>query len=204
MKNTKNFLLVALLAISNFVMAQLPKTISKGTQNAELAVDSSEIFLDQALKSGSSNDHAATAMALSKSVEFIGKSSENSSGEFKDKLLGQVGNLNKLIPLAKSGGLQSGVLQKTIALVKMALGANKISSLLGGKSLVGQASALTGNLGMMKSGLSLLGGPSAASGGSLISTAMSSVNLLKTGGAAAEPKVRDSLGGVLNLAKGLL
>jgi hypothetical protein len=204
MKNTKNFLLVALLVISNFVMAQLPKSLSKGTQNAEMAVDSSDIFLDQALKFGSSNDHAATAMALSKSVESIGKSSDNSSGEFKDKLLGQVANLNKLIPLAKTGGLQSGVLQKATALVKMALGANKISSLLGAKSLVRQASALSGNLGMMKSGLSLLGGPSAASGGSLISTAMSSVNLLKTGGAAAEPKVRDSLGGVLNLAKGLL
>jgi hypothetical protein len=204
MKNTKNFLLVALLVISNFVMAQLPKSLSKGTQNAEMAVDSNEIFLDQALKFVSSNDHAATAMALSKSVESIGKSSDNSSGEFKDKLLGQVANLNKLIPLAKTGGLQSGVLQKATALVKMALGANKISSLLGAKSLVGQASALSGNLGMMKSGLSLLGGPSAASGGSLISTAMSSVNLLKTGGAAAEPKVRDSLGGVLNLAKGLL
>jgi hypothetical protein len=46
MKNTKNFLLVALLVISNFVMAQLPKSLSKGTQNAEMAVDSSEIFLD--------------------------------------------------------------------------------------------------------------------------------------------------------------
>ncbi len=204
MKNTKNILLVALLAISNFAIAQLPKSLSKPTQGAEVATDSSEILLDKALNLSASNDHSATAMALSRSVEAIEKSSESTSGEFKEKLLGQVVNLKKLIPLAKAGGLQGGVLQKAIALVKMALGANQLSSILGGKSLLGKTAGLTSNLGLMKSGLSLLGGPSAASGGSLISGAMSSVNLLKTGGAAAEPKVRDSLGGVLNFAKGLI
>lgn len=204
MKNTKNFLLVALFTISNLAMAQLPKSLSKPTPTEEIAVDSSEILLDRALNLSTANDHTATAMALSKSVEAIEKSSENTSGEFKDKLLGQVGNLKKLIPLAKTGGLQGGVLQKAIALVKMALGANQLSSILGGKSLLGKTAGLTSNLGLMKSGLSLLGGPSATSGGSLISGAMSSINLLKTGGAAAEPKVRDSLGGVLNFAKGLI
>ena len=106
--------------------------------------------------------------------------------------------------MISAGGVQSGVLQKAIALVKMALGANQLSSILGGKNLLGKTAGLTSNLGLMKSGLSLLGGTTAASGGSLISGALSSVNLLKTGGAAAEPKVRDSLGGVLNFAKGLL
>ena len=204
MKTTKNILLIAFITLSSAGFAQFSKTLPKASENAEAVTDSSEILLDNVLKLSAGNDNEATAAALTKTVEKIEKSSENTSGEFKDKLLGQVGNLKKLIPLAKAGGLQGGVLQKAIALVKMALGANKLSSLLGGKSLVGQASALTGNLGLMKSGLSLLGGPSATSGSSLISTAMSSVNLLKTGGAVAEPKVRDSLGGVLNFAKGLL
>lgn len=204
MKNTKNILLGTLLAISNFVMAQLPKSLSKPAQTTEVVTDSSEILLDKALILAASNDHEATAMALSRSVESIEKSSANTSGEFKDKLLGQVGNLKKMIPLAKTGGLQGGVLQKAIALVKMALGANQLSSILGGKSLLGKTAGLTSNLGLMKSGLSLLGGSSASTGGSLISGAMSTVNLLKTGGAVAEPKVRDSLGGVLNFAKGLI
>lgn len=204
MKTTKNILIIALLAISTASIAQFPKALPKAPENAEAVTDSSEILLDNVLKLSTSNDNAATASALTKTVEKIEKTSGNTSGEFKDKLLGQVGNLKKLIPLISAGGLQSGVLQKAIALVKMALGANQLSSILGGKSLLGKTAGLTSNLGLMKSGLSLLGGPSAASGGSLISTAMSSVNLLKTGGAAAEPKVRDSLGGVLNFAKGLL
>ncbi|MCP9768611.1 hypothetical protein EGI22_11860 [Lacihabitans sp. LS3-19] len=204
MKTTKSILIVALLAISSVSFAQFPKALAKPAETVDAVTDSTEMMLDNVLSLSAGKDNAATAMALTKTVESIEKSSESSSGEFKDKLLGQVGNLKKLIPLISGGGVQSGVLQKAIAMVKMALGANKLSSLMGGKSLVGQASALTGNLGMMKSGLSLLGGSSAASGGSLISTAMSSVNLLKTGGAAAEPKVRDSLGGVLKFAKGIL
>ena len=204
MKTTKNILIIALLAISTASFAQFPKALTKAPENAEAVTDSSEILLDNVLKLSTSNDNAATAAALTKTVEKIEKTSGNTSGEFKDKLLGQVGNLKKLIPLISAGGLQSGVLQKAIALVKMALGANQLSSILGGKSLLGKTAGLTSNLGLMKSGLSLLGGPSAGSGGSMISAAMSSVNLLKTGGAAAEPKVRDSLGGVLNFAKGLL
>ncbi|MCP9762873.1 hypothetical protein [Lacihabitans soyangensis] len=204
MNTTKSILLIAFLIISFASFGQFSKTLPKAPENAEVVTDSSEILLDNVLKLSAGSDHEATATALTKTVEKIEKSSENTSGEFKDKLLGQVGNLKKLIPLAKTGGLQGGVLQKAIALVKMALGANQLSSILGGKSLLGKTAGLTSNLGLMKSGLSLLGGPSAASGGSLISGAMSSINLLKTGGAAAEPKVRDSLGGVLNFAKGLI
>ena len=204
MKTTKTILFVSLLALSSACFGQFSKALAKTNEATESASDSTELMLDEVLSLSAGKDNAATAMALTKTVESIEKSTGSSSGDFKDKLMGQVGNLKKMIPLVKTGGVQSGVLQKAIAMVKMALGANKISSLLGGKSLVGQASALTGNLGLMKSGLSLLGGSSAASGGALISTAMSSVNLLKTGGAAAEPKVRDSLGGVLNFAKGIL
>jgi len=204
MKTTKKNLIIALLAISCTSYAQFTKAVAKPAEAVEAVSDSTEMMLDNVLSLSAEKDNAATAMALSKTVESIEKTSESSSGEFKDKLMGQVGNLKKMIPLVSSGSVKGGVLQKAVAMVKMALGANKLSSLLGGKSLVGQTSALTGNLGMMKSALSLMGGSSAASGGSLISTAMSSVNLLKTGGSAAEPKVRDSLGGVLNFAKGML
>jgi hypothetical protein len=204
MKTTKNNLIITLLAISCTSYAQFSKAIAKPAEVVDAASDSTEMLLDNVLSLRAEKDNAATAMALSKTVESIEKTSESYSGEFKDKLMGQVGNLKKMIPLVGSGSVKGDVLQKAVAMVKMALGANKLSSLLGEKSLVGQTSALSGNLGMMKSALSLMGGSSAASGGSLISTAMSTVNLLKTGGSAAEPKVRDSLGGVLTLAKGML
>ena len=206
MKNTKSILVVAALAMSTASFAQLPKAIaSTSTQSTEVAADSSVILLDKALSASTSGNNAATALALKSSVESIEKSTANSTGDFKDKLLSQVGNLKKLIPLAQSGALNGGVLQKAIALVKMAMGANQLSSILGGKSsLLSSAAGLTSNLGLMKGGLSLLGGDSAKTGGSLINTAMSSVGMLSKVGASAEPAAKKSIGGVLDFAKGLL
>ena len=137
-------------------------------------------------------------------VLSLEKTAAASKGDFKDKLMGQVGNLKKLIPLAESGMLGGGVIKKAAGLVKMAIGANQINSLLGGGNLLGSASALTGGLGLLESGLPALGEISASSGGSLISSAMSAVGSLKTGGAAAEPAAKGALSGVLNFANGVL
>jgi hypothetical protein len=205
MKNKKTVLLVASLAFSVTSFAQLPKAISSSTApKTEAEADSSVILLDKAISTQATGNNEATAQALSASVTKLEKQTANSSGDFKDKLTGQIGNLKNLIPLAKSGLLKGDMLQKAISMVKMALGANQISSLLGGKNLLSNAAGLTSNLNLMKGGLSALGGESANTGGSLINAALSNVNLLKTGGAAAEPAARKSLGGVLDFAKGLL
>jgi hypothetical protein len=167
------------------------------------ATDSTVALLDKAVSASSGNDKAATVQALQSSTEALEKEAATGSGEFKEKLMGQAGNLKKLIPMAKTGMLSGGALQKVVGMVKMALGANRLSSLLGGSSLLGKASALTSNLNLLKGGLSVLGGASQAGGSSLISGALASVAKLDTGGAAAEPAVRNQLGGVLNFAKGL-
>jgi hypothetical protein len=216
MKKTKSILLASLMLISMVSFAQLPKAMPKSpitppmptvqtTTDTVAVTDSTAMMLDKAVSANASGDKAATVTALKASTASMEKTAKASKGDFKDKLMGQVGNLQKLIPLAESGMLGGGVVQKAAGLAKMALGANQISSLLGGGgSLLGSASALTGGLGLLKGGLPSLGGVSASTGGSLISSAMSAVGGLSSGGAAAEPAAKNALGSVLNFAKGVL
>ena len=216
MKNSKSILLAVFMLTATVGFAQLSKAmpkmptgtetspIAKSTTDSVVTTDSTAMMLDKAVSANTSGDKAATVTALKASTASLEKTASASKGDFKDKLMGQVGNLKKLIPLAESGMLGGGILQKAAGLAKMAIGANQINSLMGGGSLLGSASALTGGLGLLKSGLPSLGGASASTGGSLISSAMSAVGSLGSGGAAAEPAAKSALGGVLNFAKGVL
>ena len=173
---------------------------------ARTTADSAAAKLDMAVTASNKGDKAATVTALTAGVAAAEAQAAASKGDFKDKLMGQAGNLKKLIPGVQSGLVSGGMVSKAVSLVKMALGANQISSLLGGGgSLLGSVGALTGGLGLMKGALPSLGGDAASTGGSLISSAMSGVSKLSgMGGAAAEPAVKQQLGGVLNFAKGIL
>ena len=216
MKNSKSILLAVFMLTATVGFAQMPKAMpkmptsteatpmAKSTTDSVATTDSTAMMLDKAVSANTSGDKAATVTALKASTTSLEKTASASKGDFKDKLMGQVGNLKKLIPLAESGMLGGGILQKAAGLAKMAIGANQINSLMGGGSLLGSASALTGGLGLLKSGLPSLGGASASTGGSLISSAMSAVGSLGSGGAAAEPAAKSALGGVLNFAKGVL
>ena len=170
------------------------------------AVDSAAIKLDQVVTASNRGDKAATVSAMNAGVAAAEAQAVNSKGDFKEKLMNQAGNLKKLIPGVASGAVSGNVLTKAVSLIKMALGANQISNLLGGGgSLLGSVGALTGGLNLMKGGLPSLGGEAANTGGSLIGTALSGVSRMSgIGGAAAEPVVKQQLGGVLNFAKGLL
>lgn len=167
--------------------------------------------LDDAVAASNKGDRTAAVTALNAGVAAAEAQAANSKGDFKQKLMGQAGNLKKLIPGVSSGLVGGNVLTKAVSLVKMALGANQISHLLGGGgSLLGSVGALTGGLNLMKGALPAIGGGSAsgqaaAMGGSLINNALSGVGKLGgVGGAAAEPAVKQQLGGVLNFAKGIL
>lgn len=88
---------------------------------------------------------AAAVSALNAGVAAAEAQVTTRKGDFKDKLMGQAGNLKKLIPSMQSGLVSGNVLTKAVSLVKMALGANQISSLLGGSgSLLGSVGAWTG------------------------------------------------------------
>lgn len=186
-----------------------PMPTATGSSSETMAVstaDSAAAKLDAAVAASNQGDKAATVSALNAGVAAAEAQAATSKGDFKDKLMGQAGNLKKLIPGVQSGLVGGNVITKAVSLVKMALGANQISSLLsGGGSLLGSVGALTGGLNLMKGGLPALGGQASATGGSLITNALSGVSKLSgVGGAAAEPAVKQQLGGVLSFAKGLL
>lgn len=116
-------------------------------------------LLDKAMALFEKGDHAGTANALTEGTAAIETEAKSSNGALKDKLLSKVGSLKSMIPLVSAGKLQSGILGKAINAVKMLIGANRISGLLGkGESgLLGNAASLTSSLGLIKAGSSILG-----------------------------------------------
>jgi len=163
-----------------------------------------EGLLDKAVSLSEKGDNAAAADALTKGTAALESEAKGSSGSLKDKLLSKAGDLKSLIPLATGGKLQSGVLGKAVSAVKMLVGANRISSLLGkGESgLLGNASSLTSNLGLIKAGSSILGSDSQSKLGGLLGEATKAVGGLDksgvTGKLAAKASSK-SLGSIVSL-----
>ncbi len=193
LRSILGFVLVAFLSVKN-VQAQ--------------AVDVAGLF-DKAMSLQDKGDNKAFGDALSVATGALETEAKASKTDFGSKMLGQVSVLNKMLPLAGKGMVKAGPLQKVVNTVKMLIGANKISSMLGGgSSLIGQAAGLKSNLGLMKIGMSALGGGSKQDElGSMIGSAMGNVDLLGKGGLVAqkaEPALKTQLGGIMNLAKGLL
>jgi hypothetical protein len=147
-----------------------------------------ESLLDKAVSLSQKGDNAGVADALRLGNTALEKEANGSGGDLKSKLLGKAGDLKSLIPLASTGKLSSGVLGKAVKAIKMLIGANRISSLLGkGESgLLGNASSLTSNLGLIKAGSSILGGSTQSSLSSLLGNATKRVSGLDKGGAAGK------------------
>ncbi|MFD1144013.1 hypothetical protein ACFQ4C_23005 [Larkinella insperata] len=204
--------LTVALATAGFVQtaaAALPVPTPSATMHSafQANTDSTVALLDKAVSASAKGDKAGTVQALQAGTTALEAEAKSSTGSLKDKLLGQVSNLKKLIPLAQSGLLKGNVLQKAVSLAKTALGANQLEKLMGGGNLISKVSGLTKNLNLVKTGLSALGGSSASSGNSLINTTLGSLSKLSKGGAvakAAEPAVKSQLDSVLGLVKGIL
>lgn len=163
-----------------------------------------EILLDKAVEAEAAGNQEALLSSLTAGTAALEKEANADKGSFKDKLLNQVGALQKFAPMVKSGLLKGDVLKKVINTVKMLLAAKRIESALGGSNLLGNVGGLTKNLGLMKAGLPALGGDSQRKLGGLLDTAMSSVGNLSKGGMTAktaEPAVKKQLGGILDFVK---
>lgn len=214
MKNRLLCLILLLSAISSQAQNNLMNNLSEKTALAprvsansfpQTTTDTTVMLLDKAVTAQKAGDKAATAQALQVGTNALEAEARTSSGSFKDNLLGQVGNLKKLIPLAASGVLSGGMLQKAVGLAKMAFAGDRIEQLMGGASLLPNVGGLTANLGILKSALPAVGGSTAMAGESLIGSALGNVARLSGGGAtatAAEPAVRSQLNSVLSFAKG--
>ena len=174
----KNYILTA---VTSFCLLFLVQT--------SFAQDMSvEGLLDKAVSLSGKGDNAAAAEALTQGTAALESEAKGSSGSLKDKLLSKAGDLKSLIPLASGGKLQSGILGKAVSAVKMLIGANRISSLLGkgDSGLLGNASSLTSNLGLIKAGSSILGSDSQSKLGGLIGEATKSVGALDKKGMAGK------------------
>jgi hypothetical protein len=147
-----------------------------------------ESLLDKAMSLSAKGDKSGTADALTEGVSALEKEAKSSDGTLKDKILGKAGALKTMIPLASAGKLNTGVLGKVVNAVKMLIGANRISSLLGkGESgLLGNAASLTSNLGLIKAGSSILGSGSQSQLNGLLGEATKSVAGLDKKGPAAK------------------
>jgi hypothetical protein len=147
-----------------------------------------ESLLDKAMSLSEKGDKSGTADALTEGVSALEKEAKSSDGTLKDKILGKAGALKSMIPLASAGKLNTGVLGKVVNAVKMLIGANRISSLLGkGESgLLGNAASLTSNLGLIKAGSSILGSGSQSQLNGLLGEATKSVAGLDKKGPAAK------------------
>lgn len=166
-----------------------------------------EVLLDKAVDAQVAGNSEALLQSLNAGTTALDKEAKADKGSFKDKLLSQVGVLQKLAPMVKSGLLKGDVLKKIVNTVKMLLAAKRVESLMGGSSLLSSVSGLTKNLGLMKMGMSALGGDAQSKLGGLLSTAMSGVSSLSKGGLAAktaEPAVKKQLGGLLDFVKGAI
>jgi hypothetical protein len=165
------------------------------------------VSLDNAVAMSEKGDLPALEMAMTKVGSQVEKQAGEGNSDFKDKLLGAVGGLKTMIPMVSKGATKTSEIQKIISTIKLLLGAHKLSSMLGGGgSLLTQAAGLKSNLGLMKMGMSVLGGKGDQMG-SLIGTAMGSVGQLEKGGMGAktaEPALKKQLGSILELAKGAL
>ncbi|MBE9460735.1 hypothetical protein ACFP1I_21115 [Dyadobacter subterraneus] len=165
---------------------------------------SAEAQLDKAVTLSAKGDTAGTAEALTAGTTALETEAKSSGGDLKDKLLSKVGDLKSLIPLASTGKLQSGVLGKAVSAVKMLVGANRISSLLGkgDSGLLGKASSVTSSLGLIKAGSSILGsGTQNELSGVLGEATKAAGNLDKKGlaGKLAATASSSSLGSILKL-----
>jgi hypothetical protein len=214
MKSTY-FLIGLLLTATSICQAQLggvkmpsKPTASTVQEPAQTAIDSTktpEALLDKAVLANDKGDKAATVETLKLGTAALETEAKGNSGSLKDKLLGQVSTLKTLIPLAESGMLGSGILPKAAGVAKLLMAHQRIEGIIGGASMLSNVGVLTSNLGMLKTGMSLLSPASQSSGGSLISTAMSGLGKLSQGGPAASalaPTVKGQLGSVLDMVKG--
>lgn len=190
------------VCVINVSVANTPNLVVVQDETQE-----AEILLDKAVEAEAAGNQDALLISLTAGTTALEKEANADKGSFKDKLLSQVGTLQKFAPMVKSGLLKGDMLKKIVSTVKMLLAAKRIESALGVSNLLGSASGLTKNLGLMKAGLPALGGESQDKLGGLLNTASSSVGNLSKGGMtakAAEPVVKKQLGGILDFVKGAI
>lgn len=144
-----------------------------------------EGILDKAISlAGQKSEGPQIASLLGTGVSLLEREANTGNADIKNKLLGQLGALNGLIPLANSGKLDLGSLTKIVNTVKMLVAANRLKTMLSsGKSNLSQnKSSIVKNLNLMNAGSSVLGSSVQNNFGKLLASTTKSVGKLDKSG----------------------
>lgn len=172
------------------------------SQNFDLSI------LDKAGTLINDGHQKKAGLVLSDALMGIKDEVSGTSNSFTPKVLSQVSALSSFIPALKSGNANVSGIQKIISLIKTAVAAQRLKGMLNGGGLLGKSSQLQSNVGILQSGLSMLGN----SGSTYKVSKLLNVVGKKSGkldgsgfGAKlAEKAVSKKLGSSLNLIEGLL
>lgn len=144
-----------------------------------------EGILDKAISlAGQKSEGPQIASLLGTGVSLLEREANTGNADIKNKLLGQLGALNGLIPLANSGKLDLGSLTKIVNTVKMLVAANRLKTMLSdGKSNLSQNETnIARNLNLLKAGSSVLGSSVQNNFGKLLASTTKSVGKLDKSG----------------------
>ena len=169
-----------------------------------------EGILDKVVSlAGQKSEGPQIASLLGTGVSVLEREANTGNADIKSKLLGQIGALKGLIPLANSGKLDLGSLSKIVNTVKMLVAANRLKTMLsGGKSSLSQnGTGIIRNLNLLKAGSSVLGSGVQNKFGKLLGSTTKSVGKLdKSGlfGKLAASATNRKLGKMVNLVTSAL
>lgn len=144
-----------------------------------------EGILDKVVSlAGQKSEGPQIASMLSTGVSALEREANTGNADIKSKLLGQIGALKGLIPLATSGKLDLGSLSKIVNTIKMLVAANRLKTMLsGGKSSLSQnTTGIVRNLNLLKAGSSVLGSGVQNKFGKLLGSTTKSVGKLDKSG----------------------
>ncbi|MGR3810416.1 hypothetical protein [Jiulongibacter sp. NS-SX5] len=114
--------------------------------------------LDSAVSLFKEGKEGKAAGILSNAVGGLTKVANQSNSEFAPKILTQASALSGMLPSIRSGNINLGSLQKIVNTVKTLIAANRLRGMLNQGSLLGKGSELSSNVGILQSGLGMLGG----------------------------------------------
>lgn len=165
-----------------------------------------ESLLEKTITLSKSDKNSALPEAL-KSASFALEGEANTRGnEMKDKLLGQVGVLKGLIPLAQAGTLKTDVLSKVVNTIRLLVGANQINNILteGKDALLGNGESLASSINLLQSGKAVLDSKQQDKLGSLLDVASETVKKLDGKDASAKvaaSSAKKTLGKIVDFVK---
>ncbi|GLR19891.1 hypothetical protein [Portibacter lacus] len=165
-------------------------------------------MLDKAMGLLDKGNSKESSKVLGNAMSLLTKNTQASSGDFASKIIGQAGNLMKMMPALEAGTANIPGIQKIIQTIKTLYGAMQLNQMVKGGNLLGNTSSLLSNVNLLKSGMSMFEGGKSVDKitKSLDKVIKKAPKLDKTGWGAkmAQKAISKKLGTSLTLLNGLI